>query len=545
MPDPVTTNHIPEAAPARRRRFSLVWLVPLAALAVGGWLVVKTLSEKGPQVTVAFKTAEGLEAGKTVVKFKDLAIGRVTSIQIGEDRRHVVATLDMDKTAENLLQQTTRLWVVRPRMDLSGISGLGTLVSGAYIELDPGTGGKRADFTGLEIPPIIRSDVPGTEFTLLTTSLGSIGTRTPIFYRSVKVGEVLGYEFADDRRTMVLRTFIFAPYDGYITARTNFWNVSGIDIEVGTQGFKVRMQSLEVLISGGIAFETPPGGDAAPKADEGTVFTLHENLEAIGRLQITEHIPFLAHFEDSVGGLAVGAAVEFKGIRVGTVKQIRPQIDLVNLDIRVAVVFDLEPQAFLGRTDVTGTRGERYGPADALVRRGLRAQLETKSLVTGQQVVALGIFKDLPVEGLRRGGVYPEIPTQRSTINTIADSASQFLVKLNALPLDALIGELNTASRTLNETLTAARGLIGDTRAETKPLLSGLRKLADRAQAAIGKAQTTFETVNDAVAPNSNTLQSVNQMLAQLSGAARSLRLLADYLERHPEALVRGKPSGF
>ena len=546
MASPIASDMLPEAEPARRRRFSLVWLVPIAAILVGGWLVVKTLTEKGPQITVTFKTADGLEAGKTLVKFKSLTIGRVGQIRVSDDRSHVIASVDMDKTAENLLLASTRFWVVKPRLDLSGVSGLGTLVSGAYIEIDPGTGGATAkSYTGLEVPPVIQSDVPGTEFVLLAPGLGSLGVRSPIFYRSVKVGEVLGYEFANDRKTMVFRVFVFAPYDGYIRSATNFWNVSGIDLEVGPQGVKLRMESLEAVLSGGITFETPDEALSTPKSESGTVFNLYESQEAIGRSRITERIPYVAHFEDSVGGLTVGAAVEFRGMRIGTVREIKPEIDFRSLSVRMRVSFDIEPQSFTSRAQITGQQSRPYVLIDAMVRKGLRAQLESKSLLTGAQVVALNFFQDLPEQGLNREGPTPEIPTHRSTISTIADSASAFLTKLNALPLDQLITEMNTATRTLNETLVSTRGLVTDARSETKPLLAALRKTADKAQSAIEKAQAALETVNEAVAPSSNVRQGLNQMLAQLGGAARSLRLLADYLERHPEALVRGKTTAY
>src|SRR3954464_10861280 len=258
----------PEAAVGRRRRrFSVVWLVPLVAAAIAAWLAVTTLREKGPTVTIAFKTAEGLEAGKTKVRYKDVEVGTVEDVRLSDDLEGVVAVAELRKQADPFAAAGTRWWVVRPRVGASGVSGLGTLISGAYVGLDPGRGERTLSFTGLEEPPPIASDVPGRRFALHGDGLGSVDQGSPVYYRGLRVGQVLGRPLDDDRRSFTFEIFVDAPHDRLPPATSRFWNASGIDVSVGAGGVEVATESLESILAGGVAFDTPgieaPGEEAA------------------------------------------------------------------------------------------------------------------------------------------------------------------------------------------------------------------------------------------------------------------------------------------
>src|SRR3954462_13907346 len=318
----------PEAAVGRRRRrFSVVWLVPLVAAAIAAWLAVTTLREKGPTVTIAFKTAEGLEAGKTKVRYKDIEVGTVQDLRLSDDLKGVVAVAELRKQVEPFVTEGTRWWVVRPRVGASGVSGLGTLISGAYIGLDPGQGKPALSFTGLEEPPPMTSDVPGRRFALHADGLGSVDQGSPVYYRGLRVGQVLSRTLDDARRSFTCEVFVDAPHDRLVRDASRFWNASGIDVSVSSGGVEVATESLQSILAGGVAFDTPGIEAPGEEATAGHAFRLYESRRKVDEPVITERVPFLARFSGSVGGLHAGSPVQFNGIPVGVVTDVRLEWD--------------------------------------------------------------------------------------------------------------------------------------------------------------------------------------------------------------------------
>ncbi len=534
---------LPEAVVTERRRgVSIVWLIPVVAGVIAIWLAYTTISEQGPTITITFDTAEGLEAGKTKIKYRSVEIGVVDAIAIDEDRVHVVVTAGIENHAEGYLTEGTQFWVVKPRLDASGISGLGTLVSGAFIELEPGPGEARLSFKGLETPPVVSADAPGRKFILLADRLGSLGPHSPIYYRGISVGEILGSELADDKRSVRIHAFVKAPFDELVRDRTRFWNASGIEISTDAAGFKIKTESLQALLAGGITFETVGGANAGRSAAEGTTFRLYDSREVSREVEITEKIPYLLYFSGSVRGLSPGAPVEFRGVRVGTVDDIRFQVDLDRSSVRIAVVIQLEPQRIRNFEEkLSGPRPKRYEAVAALVERGLRAQMQTGSLITGQQFIALDLYPDRPKKKLRFGGLHPEIPTIPSSLNEITDAATRILTKFEQLPLDVVVKDLHTALTSLDGTLKDVRALANNINNDVGPLLREVRKTALEAQTTMTKAETALTSINTLVAPESDVRQDLAVMLRELAEASRSMRMLTEYLERKPEALLRGK----
>src|SRR3954447_8388195 len=366
-----------------RRRFSVVWLVPLVAAAIAAWLAVTTLREKGPTVTIAFKTAEGLEAGKTKVRYKDIEVGTVGDVRLSDDLKGVVAVAELRKQVEPFMTEGTRWWVVRPRVGASGVSGLGTLISGAYIGLDPGQGKRTLSFTGLEEPPPLTSDAPGRRFSLHADALGSVDQGSPVYYRGLQVGQVLSSTLDENRRTFTFEVFVDAPHDQLVRDASRFWNASGIDVSVGAGGVDVSTESLQSILAGGVAFDTPgieaPGEEAA--ADH--AFPLHESRRKVDEPVYTEKVPYLVRFEGSVGGLHAGSPVQFNGIPVGAVTGVQLEYDAATHKLGVPVTLDIEPQRIAVRGGTGGPR-EPYATMRNLVAQGLRAQLETGNLLTGE-----------------------------------------------------------------------------------------------------------------------------------------------------------------
>jgi len=529
-----TPRDVPDVAVKTRRGFSIVWLVPLVAAAIAGWLAYTTLTEKGPEITISFKTAEGLEAGKTKIKYKDVEIGKVDDVVLSDDLSKVIVSASMHKGTGPHLTKATRFWVVRPRLGAGGVSGLSTLVSGAYIEMDPAEGEQATEFVGLEVPPVVQSGAAGTEYNLRADRLGSISRGSPIAYRGIDVGEVMGYELAADSNEVHFLVFVKAPYDQLIKADTRFWNASGIDVSMGANGVNVEMESLQSLLTGGIAFQTPAFALSKPPAEEGTSFDLYRNRAAIGEAELTEKHPFLLNFAGSVRGLEVGSPVEMRGIRIGSVTDIEIVFDEKSPIPTIPVTIVIEPER------ITGSGGKRgfedmYEAAKKAVENGLRAQLKTGSLLTGQLFVDLDYYPNLPPATLEMGGKYPEVPTVPTELAVITKSVTEILEKVTSLPLDQVVEDMRKMIQSTERLINSP---------DIHQSVKLLRETAEAAQATLKQAESTLASADSLIGPKSQVRYDAVEMMQELRGAARSIRVLTDYLERHPEALIRGKSGG-
>lgn len=520
----------PEAVVGKKRGISIVWLIPIIALAVAAYLAFVTFSEKGPTITLIFKTAAGLEAGKTKVKHKDVEMGIVKKVEISDDLKSIIVTAEMDKNAEKHLLKGTRFWVVRPRLSTSGVSGLETLVSGAHIEMDPGSGEDERTFVGLEDPPVIRADVPGTEYELHARKRGSIATGTPIYFRGIQVGQIMGYELNPDGSGVTFFAFVMAPHDKLVRPGTQFWNASGFDVSVSASGVKIQTESLVSIMTGGVAFETPVTAVDAEPSSQGSAFPLYENKEATKEAAITVQIPYLLHFDGSVRGLESGAPVEMRGIKIGEVTDVRMVIDREKRSISLPVTIVIEPE----RVTLTGYP-KSENPADGineLVQRGMRAKLKSGNLITGALYVDFDFYPDEAPADLKLDGAHPELPTVPSDIDLMKRSVTQVLDRIAELPIEALIQDTRTMIQSVNSLVSSP---------DVKGTSEAAMRTAQAAERLMKQANKTLESADDMISPKSPLRYELTQSLAELRAALRSIRALAEYLERHPEAFVRGK----
>src|SRR3954447_10139367 len=337
----------PPAASKKRRGISLVWVIPIVGALIGGLLAYKAYTDQGPTITISFQTAEGLEAGKTKLRYLDIEVGTVQSVVIGTDLKHILVTAEMVAGAEHYLRQDTTFWIVKPRIGVGGVSGLGTLLSGAYIGLAPGEGASERSFTGLEQPPPISANVPGREFVLTAPTLGSVSPGAPIYYRGLDIGQVLTYQLAENAREIDIKVFVREPFTNLIRSASRFWNASGIDVSTGAGGIDVQVASLQALLVGGIEVDSPIGLEDAEIAQPETQFPLYANRRALAQAQFTDKVPFLVYFDGSVRGLNPGAPVEFRGIAVGTVTSVQLEFDPATSRIRIPVTIEIEPQRII------------------------------------------------------------------------------------------------------------------------------------------------------------------------------------------------------
>jgi paraquat-inducible protein B len=537
-PDPSGNPDGPaEPVVQARWRPSMVWLLPLVAAFVGAVLAVKAYTSRGPAITITFLSAEGLEAGQTKVRYKDVEVGKVTAVNLTKDLSRVLVTAEIRKEAAPLLSANTRFWIVRARIGSGGISGLGTLLSGAYIAMDPGQPVEDRTFeyayTGLETPGLMTTHQPGLLVTLKAARAGSINIGSPVHYRQIRVGEVAGYDLDKGGESVSIKAFINAPYDALVRTETKFWDAGGVDVSLDANGLRVRSESLADILLGGIAFENPVSLEASEKVGRGHVFTLYPNHDAISEKVIQNRHHYVLHFNESVRGLTPGAPVEFQGIKVGEVEDFRLEFHADTLEGKIPVLIALEPERFT----VVGAKAKALDAkaTDAvlqqLVRRGLRAQLKPASLLTGSMFVDLAFAPQPGPRVLARYGKYPEIPTMPSTMTAMVDNIARLAERLQKLPLEQIVSEVRAALPALKEALEKTSALMAKLDTETAP----------QAKATLEQAQATLATLDQTLRADSPTQQDLRRALEEFAKASKALRELAETLERQPESLVFGK----
>ncbi|BEP42473.1 MlaD family protein [Variovorax sp. 375MFSha3.1] len=535
-PEPSGQPPLPKPRVVRRREWlpSLIWLIPIVAALVGITLVARIIMERGPEVVLTFKTAEGLEAGKTAVKYKDVQIGLVTSLRLARDRSHVRVLVQFNKDAQSFTASDSRFWVVRPRLDTSGISGLNTLLSGAYIGADAGVSQETAgEFTGLETPPTVTRDDSGKQFLLRANDVGSLDVGSPVYFRRIKVGQVAAYELDGDGRGVTLRVFINAPYDKFVGMNTRFWQASGIDAQLSASGFTLRTQSLATILLGGIAFQAPDDA-MGPVAKENASFTLAQDETTAMKEPDGPSQTLLMYFNQSLRGLTPGAPVDFRGVVIGEVKSIGVEFDRAEREFRMPVLVQVYPDRLRRRAGESGTesRSTQQERLRFLAEKGLRAQLRNGNLLTGQVYVALDFFPKAPPAKIDLAKNPIELPTVPNSLDEIQSQVQEIATKLNKVPYEQIAGDLRTTLASLNKTLTAAEQTVKRINNDVTPELA----------AAMKDVRKTVNTAERTLADDSPLQQDMRQTLQELTRAAGSVRVLTDYLERHPESLLRGKP---
>jgi paraquat-inducible protein B len=516
----------PEAVAKGRARWSLpaVWLVPVVAALLAGWLGVKAVLERGPTITIRFKSADGIEAGKTKLKYKNVQIGVVRSVTVAPDLKEIIATAELAKEVKPYLVEDTRFWVVKPRIAGGVVSGLDTLLSGAYIGVDAGKSSThRREFVGLDAPPVVTGDSPGTPLVLRAASAGSFEVGSPVFFRRLQAGQVTGYQLEGDG--VKVSIFIDAPFDQYVNGNTRFWHASGVDVKLDANGVQVDAQSLVSILIGGIAFETPSGSVPAARAAAAAEFRLFENRAAALKNPESDKLEFTMVFDESVRGLQPGAPVDFRGISIGEVSAVRLHRSARG-GILVAVQATMYPSRIQwddGGPATAGSPERRRRAIDGLVASGMRAQLRPASLLTHQLYVALDFF---PARGAKVNWAAspPELPTQKGTLVELESAIGSLAAKLDRLPLDELGGDLR---QTLQSAVRLMDSIDAEVASDVKPSLAQLRK--------------TLATAERALSSDSPLQTDTRQAMREVARAAQAFRVLADYLERHPEALIVGK----
>jgi len=550
--EPAPTDGPYAAAPVRQRnawRLSLVWLVPVVALLVGAVLVVRTVLQSGPEITIEFRTAEGIEPGRTEIRFKEVVVGRVTAVTLSRDRQLVLVKARLQKSVENIAAEDTRFWVVRPRIGAAGISGLGTLLSGAYIGVDAGVSEiERRRFTGLEAAPYVLRGEPGRSFVLSAEDLGSLDVGSPVYYRRTRVGRVVGYTLNPSTDRLDVQVFVESPNEKLVTQQTRFWNASGVDLSLNARGLTLNTQSLASVISGGVAFATSyvvPGANA-PQAPEGQRFHLFDNQANALAKPDGPALTVRMRFEQSSRGLSIGAPIDLLGVEIGSVKDIALQYDVRGQRFPVIVTADVFPARL-------GNLREQFGGGAAsrdavlmkrLVESGVRAQLRTANLLSGQLYVALDVVPKAARATLDETSNPLILPTAPGALAEIQPQIAEIIAKLGKVDFDGIGKDLQqtlqsagAAGVTLKDTLKNADNAIQKLTPDAQRSLEDVRQTLKSLQQTLGSLERTVTH------PDAPLQINANKTLVELQRAAQALRALSDYLEQHPESLLRGKPA--
>jgi paraquat-inducible protein B len=540
-----------------KRRFSLIWIIPIISILIGIWLVYDTYSKRGPKITITFDQGEGLTAGQSQVKHRDVSLGTVTAIKLTPDMNHVRVTIQMTRDATPLINGNTKFWIVRPRFFAGSLSGLGTLLSGPYIDLmpAPGAGPAQTKFTGLQDPPVLQTFEPGRVFLLRATRVGSVALGAPVFYRDLQVGTILGWDLGDMAKDVTIHAFVRAPYDAYVHNETRFWNASGLSVKLGADGIKVQVQSLDALLLGGIAFETPPAFETTPESVSHEDFPLYASQDDADQAAFQRKIPLVSYFGGSVAGLGIGSDVTFQGLRVGDVTGVDLEYNDKTDSVAAPVHYEIEPERIkniavaAGRGPLTNLR--------MLVAKGLRAQIQKANLLTGQSMIALVLMPSAAPATVAADDGNILMPTAAGAFDSITASAGDLMAKLAAMPFDQISASLTStlaglsnltngpetkqAVASLAGTLASAQTLVKQLNTEAGPALRNLPALTAGLKTSVEHLNTVLVSANSAYGDNSHFSRQLERLMAQLNDMAQSFRSLADLLTSHPEALIRGR----
>lgn len=520
-------NALAEAKINKLKSWSPVWIIPVVTLLIGAWILYYHFSHQGPEVTLITYNADGIEAGKTKIKSRSVDIGLVETVTLDSNFSRVIIKARLDTDMKELLRSDTAFWVVKPQIGKDGVTGLGTLLSGAYIELQPGLTGKEKDeFNLLDSPPLASPDAKGIRIDLVSERAGQLNAGDPVLFRGYQVGSVETSEFNINSRDMHYQLFIKAPYDKMLTSNVRFWKDSGIAFDMSSSGVRVEMASLSTLFSGGVSFDVPQGWLPGERVEPKTEFKLYDNEKSIQNSLYTDYRSYIMFFSDSVRGLQPGAPVEFRGIRLGTVVQVpyytQGMQQSLDKDFRIPVLIHVEPERF---ADDVGKSFDYIKEITSATKDGLRASLKSGNLLTGALYIDLDFYQDVGEwKGPKKVAGFQQIPTVTSGLSQIQQKVITSLDKLNNLPVEPMLKEmtatLSESQKTIAEakdTLKSLNTMIGNDKFKNLPndIQQSLKE--------INRSMQGFQTGSPAYGKMLDNMQRLDQALREMQPLLKTL----------------------
>ena len=517
------------------RTVSKIWLIPIVALFIGMWMVYYQWSNQGQLISIQFKTATGLEAGKTKIKTRDVDIGVVKNIQLSDDLSGVVVTARMDKNVAPLLHSDNQFWIVSPRVSLSGVSGLGTILSGPYINMAPGSEQQMSEkFVALEAPPITPAGTPGLHVTLNSKSEFAYKKGDPVVYKGIKVGEFEDIYFNFDERVVYYNTFIQAPYHKLITVNTKFWDISGVQMELGASGVKVSTGSLETLLTNGVTFGIPEGMPVGEQIQDRDFFDIHPTYTSASEERYKLRAEYVILVKDTIRGLQVGAPVEYRGLVVGKVLAINSldnnQDGLLEQGYDIPVIISIQPGRVQQPDDAIGLAFIRK-QTSLWIQRGLRATLKTGNLLTGALFVDLQHYPDADAFQAQVLKGYEVIPTITGEFSEITSKVTAILDNINEIKMKAIsdnannmLSQIAQAAKSLESTANTADHLLTSVHEDNvSSTLSDTLKNLSNLSKDFSSESKTYKELNHTMESLQHTLNELQPLLMQLHNTPNSL----------------------
>ena len=535
--DSASEQDLNKAKTSRQTRLSPIWVVPIVAIAIGLWLVYDNYSSRGTQVTLTMDNAEGIEAGNTLIRSRNVEVGRVQSVRLSDDLSHAVLTARIQPEVEDMLREDSRFWVVKPRIGREGISGLGTVLSGAYIQLEPGTEeAPRREFPVSDIPPVAPAGQAGLRLSLTSQLGNSLRVGDPVSYQGYTVGRIEENSFEPDSRTMQHQVFIEEPYTDLVTDSTRFWTSSGIDFRLGADGVRVNVESIEALLGGGVTFGVPEDLPMGQPVEANTRFTLYADEDAAREGTFNRYLEYVLLVDETVRGLSKGAPVEFRGVRMGTVAAVPWNFTAPQPDSRarfaIPVLIRIEPQR-LGIENSDINLEEWQARFDRMFGLGLRASLKSGNLLTGALFVDLNFQRDLADEYVaERFSERDVFPTVAGGFAQIQAQVTDLLEKLNSLEVEPLLAGLD-------RNLQASESVLN----EVREVSTSINQLLNdpETQAIGGNLNGTLEELRstlEGLSPSSPAYQELTTAIERLDRLMRDLQPLTRTLNDNPRALL-------
>jgi paraquat-inducible protein B len=526
--DDLSNVEIEEAVWRKKRKaISTVWIVPIVALIVGAWLIIQSINEKGPVIHITFKSAEGVQAEKTVIKYKDIVVGKVTDVDFSKDLSSVIVTAEMKKNMKAYLSEESRFWVMKARVGLNQVEGLDTLLSGVYIVIDPQKGKQSVrNFKGLDVAPVISTDEKGTSYVLKAQDIGSIGVGSPIYYKKLPAGSVSAYQLSADGRGIDIEIFIKAPYDKLITDHTRFWNASGFSAMLSADGVEIHTESLTSIIAGGLAFDNFDTKRKSHPVPAKHQFVLYNSIKDAKKMHYKRELFFWVYFESSIRGLSIGAPVEFRGVKIGEVVNFSLIGNADDAQFKIPILIKVEPERFMILPQDANHSAEPNSQIlKKLIKKGFRAQLKSGNLITGELFVDMDMYKDVPEADLKKENGLYLIPTIPGTIETLKSDLKTVLDRIAAVPFEEIGKELQMT--------------IKDLRTGTLPKLDATIQSTDTMMKGANSSMQALQ--KNYLDSNAEINKKIIRLIEEMTRTSRSVKNLTDYLERHPESLIKGK----
>lgn len=528
MSDEIQAN----AEVTSQKQLSAIWIIPILALAMGLWMLFQYVNSTGPKITLILPTADGLEVGKTQIKALNVNVGVITDITLSENYDHIVATAQMSKDAERMLREDTLFWVVKPRIGREGISGLDTLLSGAYIQLQPGkVSTSKAYFNVMDLPPVAPPDTKGLRLLLTSKEAGKLSVGDPVMYEGFTVGRVETTQFDVESKKAHYQLFVFAPYDKLVTSRTFFWLNSGVSLQLNAEGLEFSLGSVESLLKGGVTFGLLQEEDSGQLiTQQMTEFRLFDDVKQIREGMYDDYIEFVMMFDESVRGLNPSAPVEYRGLRIGTVTKVPLRTRTSNIDIntkRIPVLVRIE----LGRLYDNFTAAELPALQQRMqdeFAKGLRASLKSGNIVTGALYIDMDYFSDEPTEQIARFDGYPVFPTKQGGFAEVQKQVTDLLRKVNQLPMDKTLLSLERTLQASERLLISAERILNKQEMQNLPV---------DIQASLRQLEQTISGLS----PESTVYHELEMTLVDLKQIMSQLKPVVEQINSKPNSLVFGQ----